>query len=134
MLSDTCAVAELPATSVTVPLTTWFAPSVLMVCACGQVASGAVVLVQVKVTVTAELFQPLALGWGDTEAVICGGTLAMFSVTLAVFVFPAASVTVPVTICPAPSVLMVCGAGQLVIEEVEAVQVKLTVTLVLFHP
>jgi hypothetical protein len=29
--------------------------------------------VQVKVTVTFELFQPLALGDGDTEALIVGG-------------------------------------------------------------
>jgi hypothetical protein len=33
-----------------------------MVTGCGQLAIGAVVAVQVKVTVTAELFQPLAFG------------------------------------------------------------------------
>lgn len=46
----------------------------------------------------------------------------------------AASVTVPVTTCPAPSVVTVCGEEQLVNGEVDCVQVKLTVTFVLFQP
>ena len=50
----------------------------------------------VKVTVTGELFQPAELGKGDRAAVITGGVdLTIFSVTLAVAVFPALSVAVP---------------------------------------
>src|SRR5258708_7769860 len=60
IFSSTFAVAEFPATSATVPVTIWFAPSVLTVWGCGQLAIGAVVAVQLNVTVTAELFQPLA--------------------------------------------------------------------------
>ena len=69
----------------------------LTVCGCGQVASGAVVAVHVKVTVTLVLFQPLEFGAGETLATILGGVVAIFSVTLAVFVLFAASVTVPET-------------------------------------
>jgi len=41
--------------------------------------------VHVNVTVTAELFHPLAFGCGATVAVIVGAVFAMFNVTLAVF-------------------------------------------------
>src|SRR6266478_1839320 len=44
-----------------------------MVCGVGQLAIGALPAVQVKATVTLELFQPLALGDGEAEAVIFGG-------------------------------------------------------------
>jgi hypothetical protein len=90
--------------------------------------------VQVKLTVTAELFQPLAFGCGEMAAVIAGGVFAMFKVTRAEFVLFAASVTVPETTCPAPSVAIVCGEAQLVIGAIACVQVKFTVTLVLFQP
>jgi hypothetical protein len=97
MFSVTLAVAEFPATSVAVPGTVWPAPSVLIVCDGGQVAIGAVVFVHTKLTVTLELFQPLASGDGDVVAVILGGVKAIFNMTLAVAEFPARSVTVPVT-------------------------------------
>jgi len=62
----------------------------------GQVASGAVPAVQVKVTVTLELFQPAEFGVGEMVAVTLGGVFPIFSVILAVLVLLAASVTVPV--------------------------------------
>src|ERR1700692_989716 len=105
-----------------------------MVCCGGQVARGAVPAVQVKVTFTAELFQPLAFGSGEITGTMVGGVLPILSVTLAVLVFAAASVSVPLMTWFAPSVLTTCGLGQLVMGAVEAVQVKLTVTLVLFQP
>lgn len=60
-------------------------------------AIGAVPGVHVKLTVTLELFQPFAFGEGETAAVIFGGVSPMFNVILVVALFPATSVTVPVT-------------------------------------
>jgi len=101
------AVAEFPAMSVAVPETVWPAPSVLMVCGGGQVAIGAVVFVQTKLTVTLELFHPLASGTGNTVAMILGGVNAIFSSTFAVAGFPATSVAIPTMSWLAPSVLTV---------------------------
>jgi hypothetical protein len=50
---------------------------------------------QVKVTVGFVLFQPAALGAGETAAVIVGGVWSKLTVTEALAVFPAISVTVP---------------------------------------
>jgi hypothetical protein len=91
-------------------------------------------LVQPKVTVTAELFQPFAFGCGETDDVIVGGIFAMFRVSCAVFELFAASETVPETVWPAPSALIVCGDAQLVSGDVDCAHVKLTVTFVLFQP
>jgi len=98
MLTLMLVVAVFPATSVTVPLINWLAPCVLTVSGCGQIAIGAVVAVQVKVTVTLELFQPAAFAAGEATTVIVGGVVAMLTVALAVVEFPAMSVAVPVTI------------------------------------
>ena len=73
-------VAVFPATSVTVPLITWFAACVLTVSGCGQLPIGALAAVQVKLTVTLELFQPFAFAAGEAEAVIVGGVVAIFNV------------------------------------------------------
>jgi hypothetical protein len=54
------------------------------------------VAVQVKVTVTAELFQWLAFGCGETEAVIVGGVVAMLTWAVVGTEFPATSATIPV--------------------------------------
>ena len=56
---------------------------------------GATAAVQVNVTVTLPLFQPLGFGVGEAEAVIEGSVSSMFSVVLAVAVLPALSVAVP---------------------------------------
>src|SRR6202035_5453388 len=95
MLTLMLVVAVFPATSVTVPLTTWLAPCVLTVSDCGQFAIGAVVAVQVKVTFTLVLFQPAAFAAGDAAAVMVGAVVAMFTVAWAVVEFPAMSVAVP---------------------------------------
>ncbi len=83
---------------------------------------------------TLELFQPAALAAGDKVAVIVGGVLSIFSVTLVVALFPAASVAVPEMICVAPSVVTVCGPGQLTTADVASLQANVTVTLLLFQP
>jgi hypothetical protein len=50
---------------------------------------------QLNVTVTLELFQPAVFGAGLAEAVMAGGALSIFNVTLVEAVLPALSVTVP---------------------------------------
>lgn len=66
------------------------------------------VFVQVKFTVTGTaVYQPFAFGCGAALAEMVGGIVAILSVTLAVAVFPAASVTVPEMIWFAPSELTV---------------------------
>jgi hypothetical protein len=89
---------------------------------------------QVKLTVTLELFQPAALVAGASAGVIVGGVLSILSVTLVLALLPAASVAVPETIWLAPSVVIVCGAGQTATGEVASAQTNVTVTFVLFHP
>ena len=58
------------------------APSVLTATGGEQFWMGLLPAVQVKLTVTFELFQLAALGAGDTEAVIVGGVLAVTIVAL----------------------------------------------------
>jgi hypothetical protein len=60
-----------------------------------------------KETVTGVLFHPAAFGAGMTVAVPVGGVLSRLTVTLAVAIKPARSVTVAEIIWPAPSVLTV---------------------------
>jgi hypothetical protein len=75
-LTFTVVVPVLPEVSVTVPLTGWFAPSVLTMTGEGQLCTGYEPAVHVKVTVTLELFQPFAFGAGERVAVMDGGTAA----------------------------------------------------------
>ena len=126
--------ALFPATSVAEPEIAWFAPSVATATGEGQVATPERESPQVKLTVTLELFQPAALGAGETAAAIVGGVLSILSVTLVEVLFPAASVAVPETTCLAPSVVIVCGARQLTTGEVASPQTNVTVTFVLFQP
>lgn len=71
-LMVTLVVALLPRESVAVPVTTWFAPSLLTVCGLAQETGGAPPE-HWKVTVTGLLFQPAAFGVGETIATICSG-------------------------------------------------------------
>lgn len=83
---------------------------------------------------TLELFQPAAFDGGAGLGTIVGGFVPIFRVRLAPAIFPATSVAVPETVWPAPSVLIVCGGGQVAIGAVVFVQTNVTVTLELFHP
>lgn len=94
-LITTVAVAVAPAASVTVPDTGMLDPELEMVCGEGQLLIGAPPAVHTKLTVTLLLFQPAPLGWGDTLAVMVGAVSEMFSVMLALALFPARSVAVP---------------------------------------
>ena len=62
-----------------------------------------------------------------------GAVLSILSVTEAVAEFPAESLAVLETTWFAASVVVVTGCGQVIVPEPPP-QVKLTVTLVLFHP
>jgi len=57
----------------------------------GQVSAPERASEQLKLTVTALLFQPATLGEGETVAVITGWVLSMFTVWLSVALFPAPS-------------------------------------------
>lgn len=98
IFSTRLVVAEFPAASVAVPVTGWFAPSVLSVTGEGQATTGAVPAAHTKPIVTFELFHPAPFGAGVPLATIVGGLVPMFSVSVAVAEFPATSVTVPVTV------------------------------------
>ena len=58
----------------------------------------------------------------------------MFTVMLAVAVFPALSVAMPEITWLAPSPLTIVGAGQVAIPEPVSAQTNFTVTFVLFQP
>jgi hypothetical protein len=88
----------------------------------------------VKLTVTGAVSHPLAFGVGEMFAVTVGGVLSSLIMTEAVAVAPAASVTVPVTGMFDPCVVTTVGEGQVTIGAPPGVQVKLTVTGLLFHP
>ena len=72
-LTVTDVVALFPALSVTVPDTTWFAPSFVTKIGDGQNATPLVLSEHVKLTVTLELFQPAAFGAGLMVAEMDGG-------------------------------------------------------------
>src|SRR5574341_928257 len=76
-LMNTLVEALLPARSVAVAVTSWFAPSVVAVTGPGQLATPDVLSEHVKLTVTSLLFQPAGLGWGVTVVDRVGGVLSM---------------------------------------------------------
>src|SRR6478672_11062294 len=120
------ALAWLPIASVAVPLMTWFAPSVVTVCAGGHETTGAPP-VQTNVTVTGVLFHPAAFGAGATEATICsGGNGCRLNWMLVVAVLPAISVALPLKVWK-PAVVTVMGAGQIAIPDRLSLQVNVTV-------
>ena len=79
----------LPARSVAVPVTFWLAPSTGRVTGSEQVATPELSSAHTKLTVTVLLFQPAAVGAGVMLPVIVGGVRSMFTVTVAVELFPA---------------------------------------------
>ena len=86
--------AVAPAKSVTVPETSKFVPLRVTCCGAGHCAIGATGPLQTKLTVGGVLFHPLLFGAGEAEATIVGRVVEIFTVTCAVSVLPAASVTV----------------------------------------
>jgi len=83
------------------------------------------------VTVTSELFQPLAFEVGLATALTDGGSgacVCTLTVTFAVAVLPATSVAVPVKFWFIPAVVTLIGDGQLATPDSVSEQVKVTVT------
>jgi hypothetical protein len=95
MLMGVCVeLAEFPALSRHVPVADCPPPSPRVVGG-GELNTPERASVQVKVTVTATLFQPLEFGLTDLELVITGGVLSMLiAETVAEPLFPALSVQV----------------------------------------
>src|SRR5919107_1563746 len=87
---------------------------------------------QVNVAVTSDLNQPLPFASADRLPVTVGLDLSTFTVVSSVAELPAVSVAVPRTFCAEPSPL-VTGAVQLAMPEPLSVQVKVTVTSLLFQ-
>jgi len=129
----TDAVAEFPALSIAVPTTISSAVSDTMVTGEVQEAFPLVLSEQVKLTVGSELFHPAAFGVGVTAPAMLGGVLSSFTVTDVVAVFPALSVVLPTTTCPAVSEVIVTGAGQEAVPLGSSEQEKVTVESELFH-
>jgi hypothetical protein len=110
-------------------------PCVVVVTGEGQVAIPESASEQVKLTVAlGPKIIPFAFGAGETVALITGGVSSIFSVIEVLPLKPATSVTVPEAVWFAPSVLTVCGCGQLVTGEADGVHWNVTVTGVLFQP
>src|SRR5829696_8060301 len=86
--------AELPALSVTLFVTLWSAPSPKTTSSGQAPESPERASPHVKWTVTSELFQPLALGAGLTEAEIVGSVRSILAETERVVELPATSETV----------------------------------------
>ena len=130
----TLAVAEFPALSAAVPEMTCLAPLPETTTGEGHCAIPDSESEQAKFTVTLVLFQPPAPGAGVAVAVIVGAVLSILSFTVTVTVSPALLTAVPVTLWLAPCVVTVTGGEQVFTPDTESLQVKVTVTLVLFHP
>jgi hypothetical protein len=122
ILRVTAAVAVFPAASVTVPLTTWPTPSEETTCAAGQDATAALPAAQVKVTITLLLFQPPALGAGETPALMDGGVAAAVTFKFAIAApMPAPNVAVMVAV-PLPTAVirpLVPAVATAVLEEAQ---------------
>src|SRR6266851_93855 len=136
--------AGLPALSVQVPVPNWLAPSALMVAPTVGETGPERPSVQLQVTVTGRLFQPLALAAGvRLVRAIVGAVLSTLRFpTVVLALFPAASVAVPVADWPVPSVLSAIGAAQLAMPDpgvpllafLGSAQVKEMLTALLFQP
>ena len=124
---------ELPATSIAVPVAVCPAPSEVKVCFAGQLATPDSRSTQLKVTVTSWFVQvPAVYGFPSAVvalAVIVGGVVSIFTGPNVVErALPATSSALPVAVCPAPSEVKVCFAGQLATPDSRSTQLKVTVT------
>src|SRR4051794_9738299 len=127
--------ALLPALSVAVPSTFWFAPS-RRCCGPVTVSMPDRPSLPSKETVTSSEYQPAAFASRSGAPVMVGAVLSRFTVAVPVMLLPALSVAVPVTCCASPSVLTVFGAVQSLRPDraVWSAQEKLTDTSLLFQP
>lgn len=89
---------------------------------------------QLNVTVTLELFHPLALGAGEAVAIIVGPLSSRLMVALVVAVYPALFTAVPEITWFAPALETTTGFGHCAISETASEQAKVTVAGWLFQP
>src|SRR5436305_1845100 len=80
------------------------------------------------------LFQPAALGAGDTVAVMMGAVLSRLTVSAVLAVLPAKSVACLVIAWLPPSALTSTGLGHTATPEPASLHENITVTSELFHP
>ena len=93
-------VAVLPATSVAVPVTVWFLPSVVTVVSPRQLAMPEPASAHANETCTGVLFQPSPLGSGSWFATMVGAVLSIDTVAvLADSTLPALSTLHAVIVC-----------------------------------
>src|SRR5437016_5873400 len=109
-------------------------PSVVTVCGAGQPAIPDVASLQVKVIVGFVLFQPAALGAGDTVAVMAGAVLSRVMIAETLAVFPAMSVACLVIAWLPPLALTSTRLGQTAAPEPASLHENVTVTSELFQP
>ena len=131
-LMVTIAEAVLPATSVTVPLTTCPAPSVETSCGTAHVATPERSSEHSNVTRTSALFQPLCVRGRRLCRTNDRLRLSCSWLWSPVLTLPARSRATAVTCCRAPSVLTTCGGGQSATPLPASAQTNVTVTSVLF--
>ena len=135
LILPTVAEYVFPATSVQVPVTDSPEPSADRVDGAEVELTPDRASVHEKLTVTATLFQPLAFAEGDLDPVMVGGVLSILMLeTVAEALFPARSVTNPVTDSPRPSLAGLVGGLQKATPESASKHVKSTVALLLTHP
>jgi len=128
------ALALLPLRSVALPLISWFAPSLLMSCGGVQVAIPESTSLQSNETVTSFSCQPLIAGGKLSAGVIDGGVLSRLTVREVTALLPARSMTLPETVCSAPSPVTGCAAGHCATPESASLQLNVTVTSLRFQP
>ncbi len=136
LIEPTVAIAEFPALSVQLPVTDWSGPSVRRSTGLETVPTPERASVQLKLTVTGTLFQPLALGPGDREPIAVGAVRSIMTVTETEFDVPCMLVAVHVSVVPRVSLVRVVVPQP----EEEAIPFmgseidQVTVTVLLFHP
>jgi hypothetical protein len=126
----------LPARSLTLwAVELMLAPSLARVCPAGQLATPESVSAQLKATVTAPLYQPLAFGLLVAAALIVGAVVSMLTpVWVSEALLPALSAQLPVALWLAPSALMVWLTFALSAPEMASLHAQLIVTALLFQP
>src|SRR6266545_2548876 len=136
LTGPTVALAVLSALSVAAPTRDWSAPSSVRVVVPGQLLMLDSSSAQVKLTVTAVLFQPLAFAAGLRTPAIVGAFLSSLTVAEPPAVLPSRSVALDVLVTPAVFAVTfsVAGVGPLATPAPASVALQVIVTLALFQP
>src|SRR6266511_427548 len=136
LTGPTVALAMLSALSVAVPSRDWPAPSSASVVVPVQLLMPDNASAQVKLTVTAVLFHPLAFAAGLRPPAIVGAVLSSLTATEPLAVLPSRSVALDVLVTAAvlAVTLSVAGVGPLATPAPTSVALQVIVTLALVQP